>query len=257
MNDRTIASLAFLCFGLAFASTASADGGPSSTMKSNYVLFAGQGLVSDSCYYHLDMQYDGNLVLYAGAGNDASQAIWADNEAGNNGGNAYAILQADGNFVEYVDLGTQVGTWNAGTNHGQSVLWLQNDGHVVIYPATSPGSNDWWASNQAHGNVPGPIPCNMDSHATEVEYGTGLSGPTFEKACYAPFPAVTTPWQTCGDLCARTAGCNGWSYYESSSCGNYTNGAIECDLKGAAGSTFSNPDITSGIVRSYSGVGGE
>ena len=61
-------------------------------LNAEQYLYAGQGLVGGGgCYYHLDMQFDGNLVLYAG-----NTAYWATNTVGRG---AYAVMQSDGNFV--------------------------------------------------------------------------------------------------------------------------------------------------------------
>ncbi|MGO1069061.1 S8 family serine peptidase [Lysobacter sp. CA199] len=85
----------------------------------------GTGLNSCDNRFHLAMQTDGNLVLYAPGG-----ALWASNTGGI--GPSSAVLQGDGNFVVYT--GGFTPTWSSGT-WGQPVaqLLVQDDGNVVIY----------------------------------------------------------------------------------------------------------------------------
>ena len=103
-------------------------------------LNSGTGLNSCDNRFHLAMQNDGNLVLYAPGG-----ALWASNTGGI--GPSSAVLQGDGNFVVYT--GGFSATWNSGT-WGQSVahLLVQNDGNVVIY-ATS-GAALWNSGTGGH-----------------------------------------------------------------------------------------------------------
>ena len=78
--------------------------------------------------YTLEMQGDGNLVLYRA---DVGRARWASNTAGHAG--ATAIMQTDGNLVVYED-GTAL--WSSGTGgHLGAYLELQDDGNLVIYGA--------------------------------------------------------------------------------------------------------------------------
>lgn len=57
-------------------------------------LLPGWSLRSADGRYHLDMQSDGNLVVYA-----PDKALWASNTAGHPG--AWAVMQGDGNLVIY------------------------------------------------------------------------------------------------------------------------------------------------------------
>jgi hypothetical protein len=74
------------------------------------------------------MQTDGNLVMYGANGRVRYHFA---------GGGSVAVMQADGNFVEYNVLGGAV--WNSGTwgNPG-SVLHIQDDGNLVVYPNWTP-----------------------------------------------------------------------------------------------------------------------
>jgi hypothetical protein len=106
---------------------------PCGTLTANHELTAGQSLTSCNGNYTLDMQGDGNLVLY-----QSGTALWASNTSGSAADRA--AMQGDGNFVLYTSSGTAV--WSTGTagNDGAR-LAVQNDGNVVIYSAS--GSALW------------------------------------------------------------------------------------------------------------------
>lgn len=108
-----------------------------SALPSGAALFDGQSLVSPNGRFSLDMQSDGNLVLYG-----TGLVLWDSGTAGD--APDYATMQGDGNFVIY-KAGKAV--WSSGTDQlvkNQSfVLSVQNDGNVVIY---SPTDKALWAS---------------------------------------------------------------------------------------------------------------
>ena len=98
------------------------------TLTANQQLNSGQSLASCNGDYSLDMQGDGNLVLYQGG-----TALWSSGTAGSAA--TRAVLQGDGNFVLYSSAGTAV--WSTKTNGNSGAdLAVQNDGNVVIYSAT-------------------------------------------------------------------------------------------------------------------------
>jgi hypothetical protein len=113
------------------------------TLNQGYALARGYGLESPSGRFHLDMQHDGNLVLYR---RDDNKPIWHSNTWysfwGSPGGEN-AILQNDGNFVVYSYEGSAL--WASNTNGlGENYLRVQDDGNMVIY---TKGSNAvQWAS---------------------------------------------------------------------------------------------------------------
>ncbi len=95
----------------------------------------GQEIRSDNGSYRLIMQYDCNLVVYAG-----TTAIWSSNTAGHNTG-CLAVMQSDGNFVVYGGDGGVV--WSSDTwrppryEHGaiavlDSWIELQDDNNLVL-----------------------------------------------------------------------------------------------------------------------------
>jgi hypothetical protein len=98
------------------------------TLTANHELTAGQSLASCNGDYTLDMQGDGNLVLYQNG-----TALWASNTAGTAADEA--IMQGDGNFV--LDSSSGSALWSSGTagNDGASLV-VQNDGNVVVYSAS-------------------------------------------------------------------------------------------------------------------------
>jgi hypothetical protein len=97
-------------------------------------MLGGQGLVNGQSLHacdgvhHLDMQTDGNLVLY----HDGYGALWSTGTQGTSG---YAAkMQSDGNFVLYDHYSQAL--WNSGTQgHPGASLWVQPDGNLVIYPS--------------------------------------------------------------------------------------------------------------------------
>jgi hypothetical protein len=92
-------------------------------------LSAGQSLFSPNGQYHLDMQSDGNLVLYSGGGNSPSQAVWSPNTQGKGG--AYAVMQGDGNFV--IVRQDHHPVWATGTNGQQGLhARIHDDGTFAI-----------------------------------------------------------------------------------------------------------------------------
>jgi hypothetical protein len=107
---------------------------PCGTLPANHELTAGQSLTSCNGDYTLDMQGDGNLVLYTSSGS----ALWASNTSGSAADEA--VMQGDGNFVLYTSSGSAV--WASGTSGNAGAdLVVQNDGNVVIYSAS--GSALW------------------------------------------------------------------------------------------------------------------
>jgi hypothetical protein len=93
-------------------------------------LYAGQSIHGSRSTYHLDMQTDGNLVLYSTPG--TSNYVWATWTQGHPG--AFAVLQGtDGNLVVYPP-GGGAGLWASSTG-GYTIhdLIVQNDGNLVMY----------------------------------------------------------------------------------------------------------------------------
>jgi cell wall-associated NlpC family hydrolase len=104
-------------------------------------------------------QTDGNLVMYskgnlplwtasggktgyaedtlpAGAELSPGEALWSTD------GQYEAVMQGDGNFVEYAPGGKP--TWSTGTSAANSSIAMQTDGNLVVY---SPSGQAQWASS--------------------------------------------------------------------------------------------------------------
>lgn len=127
----------------------------SSDIYAGQTLYTGQIIVSDNRLYELQLQNDGNLVLYArtydGWGNIVNRtALWASNTAGRTV--SRCVMQSDGNLVLYYDYyaynywgrywqmySQPVWASNTSGNPG-AYLELQNDGNLVIY--VNPGANN-------------------------------------------------------------------------------------------------------------------
>lgn len=106
--------------GVAQASTVAGQLDPGDT------LYPGESLGSPDGRYQLEMQQDGNLVLYA-EGHDAVADTNTEGEP-----EAVLFMQRDGNLV--VRARGNVPVWSSGTDlNPGTVLQLQNDGALVLY----------------------------------------------------------------------------------------------------------------------------
>jgi hypothetical protein len=130
---------------------------------------AGQNLVSNNGEYHLEMQTDGNLVIYKGhtegpaAGDQhklsASQSVlWSSNSTGHKGSaDAYLLLNTDGEVQ--VRIGDEV-VWRSGVKGkaGEKYwLWMQHDGNCVVYHGECCSGKFVWDTNTAQPPAPTPL----------------------------------------------------------------------------------------------------
>ena len=107
-----------------------------SVIAGNQGLVAGSTQISCDGRFILNMQRDGNLVLYEGG-----TPLWATNTVGKS--TAFAVMQGDGNFVLYNTTGKPI--WASNTaGHPGAFIVVQNDGNLVIYDSSS---RVLWASN--------------------------------------------------------------------------------------------------------------
>jgi hypothetical protein len=177
-------------------------------------LYQGQSVVARSCYHHLDMQYDGNLVVYAGPGGGAP--LWSTGTA-SAGLYTYAVIQADGNFVVYNANNSPV--WASGV-HGNytakdaDTVYMQDDGNLVsvltgdeqgIYYAGSAPTWLNWASGSAGENV-GTSTCSMRSSATPTYFDTDFFGSDLRQL------TIATQHQDCARACIEDASCKAFTY---------------------------------------------
>ncbi|HEX3947722.1 MAG TPA: hypothetical protein VHW47_08445, partial [Acidimicrobiales bacterium] len=109
------------------------------------LLTATQGIWSSSGNFQLEMQGDGNLVLYfQTVPGGMVMAVWSTASETHPG--AYAVVQNDGNFVVYGPTGQQV-LWSSGsTGVPNPVLQVQDDGNVVLYGQNQAGQYAAWSS---------------------------------------------------------------------------------------------------------------
>jgi len=113
-----------------------------SRLSAGSQLRSGSRLVSANGRYELDMQGDGNLVLYS-----RGHALWKSDTADHPGD--YATMQGDGNFVIYQ---AHRAIWSSGTSrdgNGRYYLLLQNDGSLAIF---SPADKSIWETNTSLGS---------------------------------------------------------------------------------------------------------
>ncbi len=106
------------------ATPASAAAG-TNTLYTHERLYGGQRLISSDGRYHLVMQGDGNLVIYA----PGNVPIWATGTNGRPG--AWLGMQGDGNLVIYAP--GLVPIWATGTYGSGMRLVMQTDGNLVLY----------------------------------------------------------------------------------------------------------------------------
>jgi lysophospholipase L1-like esterase len=98
----------------------------------------GQTLLSCDGRFTLNMQFDGNLVLYKGQ----DTVLWSSGTV--NRDSAQLELTPAGDFILYSKLGEQL--WRSGdAKQNSAEAFLQNDGNLVIYAADQPV----WASDTA------------------------------------------------------------------------------------------------------------
>lgn len=118
--------------GTAYSKAPRSVGEPGSNLRDTLTggekLTSGQSISSVNGSYSLNMQSDGNLVIYRHWGG----SIWNSRSAGSS--NAYAIFQTDGNFVIYR---TGKSPCHSGTGgRGGKRISLGGDGNLVIYNGT-------------------------------------------------------------------------------------------------------------------------
>lgn len=133
-----------------------------STLSPNELLQRGQYLQSPQAAYTLNMQSDGSLVMYRKDGT----VRYRMSKHGE-----FAIMQVDGNFVEYSKFAEPL--WNTGT-HGNPGAWLsiQDDGNLVVYsrvntPLWNIGLDDGTNDPREQGEVVGR---DFDTHSVPLGF---------------------------------------------------------------------------------------
>ena len=212
--------------GLIAPSVASSE----STLFANDFLFYGQTIVAPGCRYRLTMQYDGNLVLYAGnPGMD--YPVWASDTVGHKG---YAVMQADGNFVMYNWNG--VPFWATGTHgHPGARLVIQDDQNLVVYR----GSTPVWAAGTHTGQNLGISPCLSSSSVTVTEPGVNRWG-----GDYVSYAMSKAEYSHCAYWCSQDTQCHAFTYVPPGVQGS----TAMCWLKDSVPAASYAPGLVSGYI---------
>jgi hypothetical protein len=227
-----------VCIAAAVSSLSLSNEAASDTLFANEYLYHGQRLSSPGCFYHLDMQADGNLVLYSGI--QQTSPVWASNTVG---AGAYAVMQADGNFVVY-DWGNAP-VWASGT---QGFWWsrldMQNDGNLVIYSGTEippffPLNTAIWASG-TNGESVGVSHCHVPTLVTVVENDRNRAGGDYKVI------DIDRNWpQACEYWCAQDTSCKAFTYVPAPIQGPQA----RCWLKNHVPEASYGPGMVSGFIK--------
>jgi hypothetical protein len=249
MKKVVACSLVALVAGLAVA--AHATSGTLNVWEGTYLFRTQFQWEPTHCYYHLEMQDDGNLVTYGGAGSsnprwwtrqttddgkDYNGALWPLRYLGPG---RFAVLQSDSNFVVY-DPDWFV-RW--ASNHDldnfplPAQLIQQVDGNLVIYDSNNGAK---WASGVVEPWFTGTCP-SPKGKKTIVTGNTNRPGHDY---AFHTLPIDSYP--LCGDLCAHDENCRAWTYTppgwndpthagcwlkSSSPATSYLSGAISGEIK--------------------------
>lgn len=91
---------------------------------------------SSNQQYFAVMQLDGDFVLYKDLGEKKKSRVWSTGTSGKGTGPYHVELQHDGNLVLYDNIGAKLFTTEV-KEHGQRPhhLIVENGGHLVIYDA--------------------------------------------------------------------------------------------------------------------------
>ncbi|MGW8392459.1 hypothetical protein [Pseudoduganella sp. HUAS MS19] len=96
----------------------------SDRLLQGYILRDNQSIVSPDGKYSLIMQSDGSLVMYRSIDGSVRYRM---KKYG-----AYAIMQTDGNFVEYNSNNAAIWATNTGGKCGSCWLQINNDGDLLV-----------------------------------------------------------------------------------------------------------------------------
>ncbi|MFT7186498.1 MAG: hypothetical protein ACI84K_001901, partial [Pseudohongiellaceae bacterium] len=109
------------------------------TLQVSQQLSQGQNLESSNGAYRFNFQSDGNLVIRE---QSSGSALWSSKTNGQNG--TSLNMQSDGNLVLYTSSGSAV--WSSGTSGtGATRFVIQGDGNAVLQ--TSSGLSVWEIAN--------------------------------------------------------------------------------------------------------------
>jgi hypothetical protein len=198
-----------------------------STLFQNQILFKGQRLVANGCLSRLEMQSDGNLVLYDLS---SGRALWTSNTVGRNG---YTIMQSDGNLVMY--NWNNVPFWSTNTwGHNGGHLVMQDDANLVVYHNSTP----LWASNTNRESL-GSTTCDIRASKTGTEPNWDRPG-----GDYVHYKMNTANYSHCAYWCSQDNQCQAFTYVPPGVQGN----TAMCWLKNTIPAKTYAPGMVSGYV---------
>lgn len=156
-------------------------------LNPNESLPIGSSITSQDGRFALNMQGDGNLVLYGPNG----KYRWDSATHGQSV--TQTVMQGDGNFVIYGPGGA---LWSSGT-YGNPGAWMivQNDGNLVIY---GPNGNPLWASGTYihRSMVPGFLPSTSGLHFVNSFPMSSFPGINMLGGIFS----VSDPYGLCGGM---------------------------------------------------------
>ena len=140
-------------------------------MGPGQTLSAGQTIPSTNGDVFLDMQTDGNLVLYT----SSNSPIWSTGTNGT-GNNNRLVMQTDGNLVVYTSSNQAV--WQSHTygSGSSNHIAVQTDGNAVIY--TSSGQAVWQSGTSGREGAPVSSPSPSPVSPPETTGGSSTGGTT-------------------------------------------------------------------------------
>jgi hypothetical protein len=231
MKTRFVALFGSLAAAAAIATVAAAAPIPSASdnLVGGEYLFPGQGLVAAGCFYHLEMQGDGNLVTYGGG---SSSAIWS---AGTQNRGGYAVLQGnDGNFV--IRNWNDQAVWFTGvTGHPNAFIRQQLDSNLVEYD----DHTFLWSSGRVNETL-GQQPCFRRARKTQVSNNTDRLGGDYKDIVNSARASH------CGRSCAlESSTCKSWTWVPP---GVKPDGKAHCYLKNTIPSATARSGLVSGRI---------
>jgi hypothetical protein len=181
---------------LVFGSIGVARADGSQLLPGEY-LFPGQRLTAPGCYYHLEMQGDGNLVSYDQSWNP----LWWSSTQGLG---AYVVMQRDGNLVIYNK--DDIAVWASNTYFAPgSSATQQADGNLVVYAPSGPAV---WNSGVVD-EVLGSSVCETPPVKTLI-FGGNLPGDN-QSVVWLVNAGMTPTTTTCALLCVNNALCQAFT----------------------------------------------
>jgi hypothetical protein len=212
--------------------------GGTGRLEEGQYLFPNQSL-TNSCYFRLTMQGDGNLVTSAST---PSNAVWASNTDHRGG---YAVMQRDGNFVVY-DWADRP-QWYTSTYHRNAphnfVIQMDN-GDLEVGGKVSDRSDvftsEWWSGYSSREGALGQTCVSPEQKTVVTENVDCPGGSTY---LMRPISVRRASW--CGFFCANDPNCKAYAYTYPAPTGE----AAACWLKSTIPAQTSLPGAVCGVIQ--------